>query len=77
MNEAEVDELSFSTPGKPEQIPMKYPRVGTKNAVSDLHLVRFNEETNEFEDKMLLIELNELTPFEYIARVDWDSKGET
>ncbi|CAD5209832.1 unnamed protein product [Bursaphelenchus xylophilus] len=76
VDETNVAQLNFATPGKAPASPMRYPRVGQSNPLSDLHLLTFNEKTKEFEDRPLLQTLDEIVPnSEYISRVNWDPNG--
>lgn len=77
VDENAVMQLHFTAPGKAEQAPMRYPRAGTANALSSLHLVYFDEGRNSFVDKVVLADVKKLGPlYEYISRCFWSPEGD-
>ncbi|VDK47386.1 unnamed protein product [Anisakis simplex] len=67
VDESNVVELQFSSPGHVRSRPMKYPLAGSMNATSTLHLVT---------DCSLCVDLVEqFYWYEYLARVGWLPDG--
>lgn len=75
VNEEMVDNAHFGINGESPTAPMKYPRAGTKNAVSTLRMVIF--EDNKVHDVALKPGLlqKHCPNFEYITRAGFFSDG--